>query len=254
MIPKIIHLCWLSGDPYPALIGRCLDSWKDKLPDYQVMLWDKKSFDVTAVPWVAEATARRKFAFAADYIRLHALYHHGGIYLDADVEVLHDFSNLLATDSFIGFETGGDLEPAVIGAKPGQTWVGRCLEYYKGRHFVRPDGSLDQEPLPMIIGNVLRAHYGLIGEVSRRELLLQANLTLMPYTCFSPKNLHTGKIALSRDTYCIHHFDGQWVERTWKHQLKQALHGFLLTVLGTEGHKKTISTIRKIKSWKSTRF
>lgn len=24
MIPKIIHLCWLSGDPYPAKVSRCL--------------------------------------------------------------------------------------------------------------------------------------------------------------------------------------------------------------------------------------
>ena len=39
MIPKVIHLCWLSGDPYPAKIARCLETWKKNLPDYQVMLW-----------------------------------------------------------------------------------------------------------------------------------------------------------------------------------------------------------------------
>ena len=27
MIPKIIHLCWLSGDPYPAEIQKCLDGY-----------------------------------------------------------------------------------------------------------------------------------------------------------------------------------------------------------------------------------
>ena len=32
MIPKIIHLCWLSGDPYPAKIAKCLDTWKKYLP------------------------------------------------------------------------------------------------------------------------------------------------------------------------------------------------------------------------------
>ena len=34
MIPKIIHLCWLSGDPYPRKIQDCLDSWKKHLPSY----------------------------------------------------------------------------------------------------------------------------------------------------------------------------------------------------------------------------
>ena len=46
MIPKIIHLCWLSGDPYPAEIQKCLDTWKKYLPDYEVWVWDTKRFDI----------------------------------------------------------------------------------------------------------------------------------------------------------------------------------------------------------------
>ena len=38
MIPKILHLCWLSGDPYPAKIIRCLKTWEKYLPDYEVMI------------------------------------------------------------------------------------------------------------------------------------------------------------------------------------------------------------------------
>ena len=37
MIPKLIHLCWLSGDPYPPKIQFCIDSWKKHLPDYEIM-------------------------------------------------------------------------------------------------------------------------------------------------------------------------------------------------------------------------
>ena len=29
MIPKIIHLCWLSGDPYPRKIQDCLIAGKN---------------------------------------------------------------------------------------------------------------------------------------------------------------------------------------------------------------------------------
>ena len=28
MIPKIIHLCWLSDDAYPPKISKCIKSWK----------------------------------------------------------------------------------------------------------------------------------------------------------------------------------------------------------------------------------
>ena len=82
MIPKRIHLCWLSGDPYPQKIQKCIDSWKVHLPDYEIMLWDLKRFDIAQVPWVEQAFRVKKYAFAADYIRLYALYNYGGIYLD----------------------------------------------------------------------------------------------------------------------------------------------------------------------------
>lgn len=47
MIPKIIHFCWMSGEPYPDLIQECLDSWKEKLPNYRVIKWDCSNFDYT---------------------------------------------------------------------------------------------------------------------------------------------------------------------------------------------------------------
>lgn len=45
--------------------------------------------------WVRQAYERKKYAFAADYIRLYALVTEGGIYLDSDVEVLKTFDDLL---------------------------------------------------------------------------------------------------------------------------------------------------------------
>lgn len=80
MIPKKIHLCWLGGGKYSPLIRHCIDSWYRILPDYEIILWDTGRFDVNSVPWVKEAFAAKKYAFASDYIRAYALYHEGGIY------------------------------------------------------------------------------------------------------------------------------------------------------------------------------
>ena len=46
MIPKIIHYSWISGDPYPEKIQRCIDSWREKLPDYQFINWNRDTFDM----------------------------------------------------------------------------------------------------------------------------------------------------------------------------------------------------------------
>ena len=72
MIPKIIHYCWLSGDEFPDDIKKCIDSWKRILPDYEFRLWDTRRFHISDSTWVAQAFEAKKYAFAADYIRLYA--------------------------------------------------------------------------------------------------------------------------------------------------------------------------------------
>ncbi len=104
MIPKIIHFCWLSDEPYPESIQKCMNSWKEKLPDYEIWKWDFKRFPKGSAKWVDQAFEKRKYAFAADYIRLYALSNYGGIYLDSDVEVLKSFDDLLHLPYFIGME------------------------------------------------------------------------------------------------------------------------------------------------------
>ena len=48
MIPKIIHYVWFSDPPnYPDDVIKCIDSWKEKLPDYKIMLWNAKNFDLS---------------------------------------------------------------------------------------------------------------------------------------------------------------------------------------------------------------
>ena len=59
MIPKIIHLCWLSDDAYPPKISKCIKSWKKYLPDYKIMLWDTKRFDINESTWVKQAFIKK---------------------------------------------------------------------------------------------------------------------------------------------------------------------------------------------------
>ena len=50
--------------------------------------------------WVNEAYEAKKYAFAADYIRLYAVYNYGGIYMDMDVEVVRSFDELLTSSLY----------------------------------------------------------------------------------------------------------------------------------------------------------
>lgn len=231
MIPKIIHYCWLSDDPYPELISKCINSWRKHLPDYEIVLWDRNRIDINSNLWLQQAYENRKYAFAADYIRFYALYHYGGIYLDADVEVLKSFDDLLSKKQFVGEEAGGDIEAAVIGVEKGLSWVKKCLEYYSERTFVKLDGKFDMRPVPLMVSEVL---FGMDIEVK-------------PFHFFSPKDIKIGKIFVNNETYCIHHFDGKWVEKDLKFKFKMSVHCVLYWLLGRMGRNKIVHFIRKIK-------
>ncbi|MEN7470513.1 glycosyltransferase family 32 protein, partial [Providencia stuartii] len=87
MIPKIIHYIWVGNNPKPQFVLDCIETWKQHLPDYEIMEWGNDCLETINNTYVNEAIKNKKWAFASDYIRLYALYNYGGIYLDSDVEV-----------------------------------------------------------------------------------------------------------------------------------------------------------------------
>lgn len=144
MIPKIIHWCWLSDDPIPDNLQKCMESWKKHLPNYEFIHWDFIRFPKGKSKWVDDAFACRKYAFAADYIRLYALYHYGGIYLDMDVEVLKPFDDLLNLKTIVCEQNGvHGLEVAAFGAEKKAKWLKCCLNYYDATTFVNSDGTFN---------------------------------------------------------------------------------------------------------------
>lgn len=95
MIPKIIHYCWFGRGPMPKVVTWCIESWKRKCPDYEIKLWNEDNFDINSVPFVKQAYELKKYAFVADYVRMYALYHDGGICMDSDEYALRSFDDLL---------------------------------------------------------------------------------------------------------------------------------------------------------------
>lgn len=45
-IPKIVHYCWFGGKEKPEDVKKCIESWKQFLPEYQLMEWNEDNFDI----------------------------------------------------------------------------------------------------------------------------------------------------------------------------------------------------------------
>ena len=198
MIPKIIHYCWLSDDPIPEQFIKYIEGWKSKLVDYEFIKWDFSVFDKLSSNWVAEAFDNKKYAFAADYIRLFAVYNYGGIYMDMDMELLKPFGELLDNSYMFAYESPDApwIEAGCFGAEKNNEFLGDCLEYYEDRHFVKSDGSFDMLPLPKIMETIRQNH--------------DTVLDIYPWYYFTAKSYSTGIESPTEETYTVHHFAGSW--------------------------------------------
>lgn len=246
MIPKTIHYCWLSGDPYPELIGKCIQSWRINLPNYQFVLWDRMKAETIENEWLKQTIALKKYAFATDFIRIYALSQYGGVYLDADVELVSSLDPFLSHDFFIGSEYNNDLEPAVFGAIAGHPWLTDLLGYYRNRSFIKSDGTLDLRTLPIIFNETALVRFGFKSN-GKIRLINKEGIAIYPSDYFSPKNFYSKRIKRTINTVAIHHFNSNWFQKNGIYILKQIFHQLLFRLGGKSFHNQFVQLVRKIK-------
>lgn len=152
MIQRKIHFCWFSGDPYSDVVLRCMDSWQKYMPGCELVKWDMERISAIDSIWLKECLQMKKWAFAADYVRLWAIYHEGGIYLDSDVLLHAPLDDYLDNKMFIGredccyptLEAGMQvfLTSHCFGAEPGHPFIKLCMDYYEDRHFIQTSSEM----------------------------------------------------------------------------------------------------------------
>lgn len=208
-IPKKIHYCWLGNNEKSELVQRCISSWKNVAPDYEIIEWNESNFPFEKCnQYVKEALEEKKWAFVTDYMRLWILYHEGGIYLDTDVELLKGLDCFLNHHSFMCSESLTTVCTAVIGARKGQEWIRLLLEKYDKRTFVLTNGKLDIMPNSQYIFKYFKEELGYNNNNKIEKL--RFDLIMYPAEYFSPKNYSTMKLNITSNTYAIHHYGGMW--------------------------------------------
>lgn len=149
LLPKKIHCFWFSEEEKPELYKRCVGSWYKFCPDFEIVEWNSRNYDVGKNAYMREAFERRKWAFVSDYARLDVVNEYGGIYLDMDVELVAPIEKLLCSAGFFCRQEDGFLDlGSGYGACAGDEIVKAMLDTYSERRLILKDGSIDMTAQP----------------------------------------------------------------------------------------------------------
>lgn len=239
MIPRRIHYTWFSDEPFPELVQQCIRSWHQFMPDYEYVLWDAKRIAGIDSLWLKQCLEKKKWAFAADFVRLYAVYTEGGIYLDTDCMAYRSLDPLLNNSSFIGRESSIHVEGRrtemyltshCFGAEKGDWFVGRVLTYYQNRPFVMSD----DKTLPMRLKYNTEYQPFIHSEIAKQigynpfpsadiEQHLEHGVVVYPSSFFDTTNP-------TPETFIRHLAMGSWREQTmttdtinWTYKIKWRL-------------------------------
>lgn len=230
-IPKTINYCWFGKKEKSELILKCIESWKKYCPDYEIIEWNEKNFDVTCNAYCKEAYENKKWAFVSDYARLAIIYEHGGVYLDTDVELIKNINEFLNNDSFFCCENKKLIATGLgFGAKPKNKLVKRMLDEYENIHFSDGNSIIDKTPCP--IRNTIAIKKVIGDKIFDKKYEFDNNI-ILPKEYFCPLDYETKKLNITKNTFGIH-----WYNESWLSPYRKVRKKILVLIRNLIGEKK----------------
>lgn len=220
VIPKKIHYIWLGKKDIPYNLRRCMDTWREKCPDYEIIQWDETNYDFGKHPYMREAYESGAYGFVSDYARLDILYHEGGFYFDTDVEIKCNLDNLRYQEAFCGLEKWQILNfGGGSGAVKGHPMIKRFLDAREPIRFLDENGKQNRNTCGFYdTQTALKAGYRITGETQN-----VGGMNIYAYDYFHPYDYMSGMTNETENTISIHHFNGGWMDAKMKEQNQLAI-------------------------------
>ena len=214
MIEKKIYYVWIGNAKKPDIFYKCLKSWQEKMPDYEIIEINKENFDlddhIARNKFLRECYKRKLWAYIADYVRIHYLYENGGIYLDTDMEIVKDFSSLFENENiefFTGYESDDGIGMGLFGVSAKSKFLEKMIKFYDDEIYKSPLFTL-----PQITKYILKNDFSF--DFSKNEIrdekygiCIYKKEYFYP---FLPKEKFDESIV-TENTYAIH-----WWHHSWK--------------------------------------
>lgn len=250
MIPKIIHYCWFGQHSLPDKVAKNIMSWKKYNPDYKIIQWNEKNFDIEKYPFIRQACNQQEFAFASDMARLIIIYQFGGFYVDTDVEILRSLDSLRNHQVFMGLEDSDAINTGLMfGAVKHQKIIDSLIHVYdlKGENITNVD--ITSETCVSITTRFFKKR----GFRYKNIKQVIAGVTIFPTEFFCPQPYGATSLKITSKTYTIHHYSGSWVHSSdEKKRLNHVMIGYRIKhIIGVELYDYLYRKYREFKDGKN---
>jgi hypothetical protein len=247
---KILHRIFFNfnnaADPFLPY----LKTWREQLPDFEIMEWDKSNLPLDLNAYTEYMAETKNHAFLSDYFRCWLLNKYGGVYLDADIEILdgvifrkiyEEAQTAVNYTLFIGVESerNGNLTAHSMGVKNGESHelLFFLMNLYENvfsssmRHFIT------KTPIPDLMSLYFRdledsEGYSLSTKgyfPGKKDTIITKGIKIYSQDYFSPVSNYNNEVmvsAFSEHTCICHHFAA-----TWRTSYNNSEHGKLFTEL-----------------------
>jgi len=194
-IPKKLHIIWVGDEA--KCPSHCIQSWKDKHPDWEVRVWG--NLELGALKWrnrkqIEVFRARGQWEGVADLMRYEILHEHGGVYVDADSVCVRPLDDWLLDNRLFAVWESERHRPAIIA----NGFIG-CVPHHPALRAIILAASrmrkLQGEP------------WELVGPVFFTRMILPfcpLDATILPSVLFLPEHHSDGDVRASSLIYAKH--------------------------------------------------
>ncbi len=228
MIPKKIHYFWFGKAEKSDLEKECISRFSAFAPDFEIKEWNEENFDVSQHPYTRAAYSEKKWAFVSDYARLKVLQIEGGIYLDTDMWLAKDITELCEQSEFIGKEDDQYISAGIIGVTTENQFIKDCLSAY--------DNLTTRTPIPKVLTEVY----------SKKSYAIKVYepVYFYPFTSESIKDFNKKNAPL--ESYAVHMWNYSWGHPLAKFFKKVGVYKKLNIISEKLGLKKITKKVLKM--------
>ena len=228
-IPRIIHQIWSSKRiPLPSVFCELAETWKEKHPDWQYILWDDlmmEDFMKNNFPQYMEMYNHFLYDIQRwDVIRYLILYKMGGMYVDFDMECLENIEPLLKGSCCFGTDIAENIVYASLiqGEYLNNTFMATIPEHSFFKEIIEHVFDKSQYSLPedtykllyvlQTSGSIMLSN---LNYTCNMEVHVIPSQYISPFSITEAQSIRLGDVRSDwedrlQDAYAVHYFMGTW--------------------------------------------